>query len=185
MSTFLYLTTPKQLYIFLASDRMTALIKVRGIGYEHNEEIEVPEGDKQEITATRSTSLHPALKLKGVPLPRPDLLVIRMGTDDQRSKTDFVQLLPETANQEAWRQDVGVIVRIGDAVNAKSIWSLFKDSDRDHAEVKPDGLHLGDKVLTARASGDVYFVTDQYTNEQVQHRIISPMSILAVLEGSK
>lgn len=175
---------------------MTAII-MKGVGYEDRQEIELPESLQGEsIKFNQSTSLHPALKIKGVPTPRPDLLVIRMSDDDQVSKTSL-DLLPGTTNQENWRRTVGVVVKLGALVNSKSAFSVYERPDdyvsmpgeaedlrknRRLERITHHGLREGDKVLIATASGDVYMVKNEYTNTEVQHRIISPTHIIAVLE---
>lgn len=161
-----------------------AAIIMKGIGYEDRdaERLELPKAPEAEtIKFNPSTSLHPALKLKGVPIPRPDLLVIRMSDDDQVSKTSL-DLLPGTTNQENWRRTVGVIVKLGCLVNTKSAFSLYKREDNHTETDQQFGLREGDKVIIANASGDVYMVKNEYTNQYVQHRIISPNYIIAVLE---
>jgi hypothetical protein len=159
-----------------------ANIIMKGVGYEDRQHYE-PETPEQATTITHrpSTSLHPSLKLKGVPEPRPDLLVIRMSDDDQVSKTDFLELLPGTSNQENWRRTVGKIIRIGELVNTKSVFASFVRGTDDGAL----GLKQGDKVIIATASGDVYMVKDPMTNADVQLRIISPNHVIAILERAE
>src|SRR5437660_1684352 len=97
-------------------------ICMTGVGYEHKAIISAKEGfekhsaESNVITHTPMTSLHPALMLESIPIPRSDLLVIQMSDEDQVTKS-MLELPAAMTNQEHWRRTVGFIVGIGPLVN--------------------------------------------------------------------